>query len=157
MKYFLTSLAIVFLFTGCTTRNAFSELNITTEQEMAIENTLSWKIVSSDKVEGVFSAIYLNNIYKNIDKNTNIFYISMYLKTQDQNFSVTLNEQVLQDIVILDKNNKYKKLLSIENDWRNDYLVSFKNDENNNSNQLILKIDSGPFSSGPLNYLKDQQ
>ena len=157
MKYFLITLAIAILFGGCTTRNAFAELNINEDQEKAIENTKSWKIISPDKVEGVFSAVYLNNVYEDSHESTNKFYISMYLKTQNKNFSVTLNNQAPQEIAALPNNNKYRKLLSIENGWRSDYLVTFKNDENNNSNQIILKIDSGPFSSGPLSYLKDQR
>jgi hypothetical protein len=159
MKIFLTALIIAILISGCGTRNAFSKLNIEPEQEKAIENTRSWKITSQDNVTGVFSAVYLNNVYKNMSKNTNEFYLSIYLKDKNHDLNITLNKKIPLKMEKLTSENKFSNLLPMKNEWAKNYLVSFKNienDDNNASDELILQIDSGQFSSGQLKYSKDQ-
>lgn len=159
MKTFLTALIITILISGCGTRNAFSKLNVELEQEKAIENTRSWKIASSDNVTGVFSAVYLNNVYENMSKNTNEFYLSIYLKDKNYDLNITLNKEAPLKIEKIAQENKFTHLLPMKNEWTKNYVVSFdntKNDDKNATDELILQIDSGQFSSGPLKYSKDQ-
>ncbi|MDQ7061511.1 MAG: hypothetical protein Q9M43_10430 [Sulfurimonas sp.] len=91
MKIISSALVISILFSGCATRNAFSKLDISKEQEAAIENTKSGKIIFDKKVEGIYSAVYLNNVYENTDKTNNYFYISLYLKNKNNYLNITLN------------------------------------------------------------------
>jgi len=152
MKFFFTTLIITILFSGCATRNAFSKLDISKKQELSIENIRSGKMKSDTRIGGIFSSVYLNNIYPNEDKNTNNFYISIYIKDKNQNLTIKLNKELFTDMKELPHANKYSNLLPITSPWTKNYLVSFQNNENK---ELILKIDNGQFSSGELYYLKD--
>lgn len=156
MKIILSVLIIGILTTGCTTRNAFSKLDITKEQEAAIENTRSGKITSSKQLEGIYSAIYLNNVYQNEEAKHYNFYISMYLKNKTNDLNITLNKQEAVLLKKLPEKNKYAELLGLKVPWTNNYFVSFKRDENNESAKLILQIDNDQFSSGQLTYVREQ-
>ncbi|MDQ7045856.1 MAG: hypothetical protein Q9M32_08090 [Sulfurimonas sp.] len=156
MKIISSALVISILFSGCATRNAFSKLDISKEQEAAIENTKSGKIIFDKKVEGIYSAVYLNNVYENTDKTNNYFYISLYLKNKNNYLNITLNGEKAIDRRELAQENKYSHLVSLNTQWTSNYLLRFKNNENNESTKLILQIDNGPSSSGPLSYSKDQ-
>ena len=152
MRYFFTALLITTLFSGCAVRNAFSKLEINEKQEKAIENTKSGKILFEDKVGGIFSAMYLNDIYPSMNKSTNYFYISIYLKDAYENLSITSNKQKPLKIKTLPHDNKFTRLLPMQSEWAKNYLVSFDNNEKAGVN---LSIESGQFSSGQLNYLRD--
>lgn len=152
MKIFFTILTITILLTGCATRNAFSKLGMTVEQELALENTKSGKMQSEEIVGGVYSSIYMNNVSSKIDKKYITFYVSVYLKNQSKNLKITMNTQNPLEIKELALDNEYAHLLSKTSEWSKNYLVSF---ENNASSEVNLLIESGQFSSGQLNYLKD--
>ena len=152
MKFFLFALITLILSSGCATKNAFTKLGLDDSQEKAIENTRCAKIISDDVVGGIFSAIYLNNIYKEIDDAHTLFYISIYIKEKSNDFNVTLNNELPVNIKKLSHINKYSHLLSSKNEWNQNYLVTFKNPVDS---KLNLLIDSGQYSSGPLSYLRD--
>ncbi|MDF1875834.1 hypothetical protein JHD48_08815 [Sulfurimonas sp. SAG-AH-194-I05] len=153
MKYLLSALIITIVTSGCSTRNAFSKLEVGLDEEYAIENTRSGKIKIDEQITGVFSSVYLNNFYKNIDKSTNQFYISVYSKTKEEGLKFTLNKKNPLLVQRLACNNEFVSLLPLQTKWTQNYLVSF---EDTQLNTLTLKIDIGPSSSGPLSYLKDQ-
>ena len=142
------------LISGCATKNAFSEFNLEDSEQKAIENTRCAKITSEDVVGGIFSAVYLNNIYENMDKEHKMFYISIYIKEKIDGFNVTLNNEAPVKSEKLPSLNKYSHLLPNKNEWSQNYLVTFKSTPNSDIN---LSIDSGQYSSGLLNYAKDQQ
>ncbi len=155
VKYFLISLNIMFLLSACTNRNAFSALNIVKEQELAIENTRSGKIMFKKNIKGIYSLVYLNNVYPQMDSDTHQFYIATYLKDNtEDNTSITLDQKHPLEVIKLEDKNKYSDLLPMKNTWTSNYLVSFKNEGELHIN---LVIDSGQFSSGPLKYLTDQR
>lgn len=142
------------LISGCATKNAFSEFNLKDSEQKAIENTRCSKITSENVVGGIFSAVYLNNIYENMNKEHKMFYISIYIKENNNDFNVTLNNEAPIQIQKLPVLNKYSHLLPNKNEWTQNYLVTFKSTPNSDIN---LSIDSGQYSSGPLSYAKDQQ
>jgi hypothetical protein len=152
MKFFLFALITLILSSGCATKNAFTKLGLDDSQEKAIENTRCAKIISDDVVGGIFSAIYLNNIYKEIDDAHTLFYISIYIKEKSNDFNVTLNNELPVNIKKLSHINKYSHLLSSKNEWNQNYLVTFKNPVDS---KLNLLIDSGQYSSGLLSYSKE--
>ena len=154
MKIFLLGAVATLLLSGCASKNAFSKLQMEPEQEKAVENTRSAKIISQDKVGGIFSAIYLNNIYNEIDKNTHFFYISTYLKEGNSDLLVLLNDERPLSTKKLPSSNKYSHLLDTNNKWTTNHLVTFTDTK---SQDLNLSIGSGQFSSGLLKYSKDQQ
>ncbi|MBC8237658.1 MAG: hypothetical protein H8E76_05455 [Helicobacteraceae bacterium] len=154
MKTFLFALITLIFISGCATKNAFTKLGLEDSEQKAIENTRCAKVISGDIVGGIFSAIYLNNIYEDINKEHKMFYISMYLKEKSDNFNVTLNNEKPIQIKKLPDFNKYSHLLPSKNKWTQNYLVTFKSAPNSDLN---LSIDSGQYSSGPLSYSKDQQ
>ena len=152
MKIFLLSTITIILISGCATKNAFTKLNIDEEQEKSIENTKSTKLMHGTEVGGVFSAIYLNNIYKDIDSNKELFYVSIFRKDTSSPLRTNLNAQEAMQMKKLSSFNKYPGLLGTNNKWTQNYLVSF---ESTKSVDLNLSIDSGQFSSGPLEYSRD--
>lgn len=154
MKILLLGLLTTLFISGCATKNAFSKLNMGREQEVAVENTRYSKIMSEDNVGGIFSAVYLNNIYKDMNQKTQNFYISIYTKKSDRNLDIKLNGQKPLRIVKLPNSNKYSHLLTTDNEWRRNYEVTFTKTKNLNIN---LSIDSDQFSSGLLKYSKDLQ
>lgn len=155
MKYFLVSAIMILILSGCTNKNAFSALNIKKEQELAIENTRSGKIVFKNDIKGIYSLVYLNNVYPQMDKSTHQFYISIYFKDNaENNASLKLDKKSPSELVMLGNNNEYSNLLPMNNTWTSNYLAKFKNEGNFTIN---LVIDSGQFSSGPLKYVTDQR
>lgn len=147
MKYFFTFLIATILFSGCATRNAFSKLEITHEQELSIENTRTGQIKSGLEIGGVFSAVYLNGVYPDINKPT--FYISSYVKDERSDLNITLNQQTPFEITTLPEKNKFAHLSAVKNKWINNYLVTFHSTKNQ---EINLIIESGRFSSGLLSY-----
>lgn len=152
MRIFFTIFTILILLSGCATKNAFTKLDLTKEQEFALENTRTGKLAFNEKVGGVFSAIYMNNVTSKINTNYINFYISVYLKNQSKDLKITMNQQNPLEIRELPYKNEFSNLLPIKSEWTKSYMVSFKKDATVN-----LLIESGQFSSGQLSYLKDLQ
>ena len=155
MKILFTVFTVLILLSGCATRNAFSNLGLSEEQELALENTKDGKLVSQAQVGGVYSVVYLNNVSSNIDKNSINFYLSIYLKESSENIKLTMNNQNPNNIKKLASENEFSHLLPKKSEWSKNYLVSFNNNENNETINLLIESDQ--FSSDQLHYLKDQQ
>lgn len=154
MKSFLTALSIILLVSACTTRSAFNKLGVSEEQELAIENTRSGKIISKEKaVNGIYSVVYLNNTNNELNNDTHQFYVATYLKdNMEDSINFTLDKQVPIKTLKLKSKNEYSHLLAIKNEWTSNYLITFKKEKKSTIN---LVIDSGPFSSGLLKYSID--
>jgi len=156
MKTFLLVITAIFILSGCTTRNAFEKFDLKNDQTMAVENSRSGKLIEDGKVVGLYSAVYLNNIYTNVKDTSEAFYISVYKKDgvySDINMSLNSNDSFRVDE--LDKENQFKYLLSTKNRWGRYYLATF--DENEDSATNILEIGIGNSSSGKVFFLKDRQ
>ncbi len=153
MNFLYIALTITILTSGCATKNAFTKLGISPEQELAIENTRAGKIRKDLHVEGVYSAINLNAVYPDMSKEKVNFYISIYIKDKQDELHVTLNGEEPLSITSLERDNRFSHLQGIENNWIDNYLLSF---DNNESAGLNLLIESGQFSSGLLNFPKEK-
>ncbi len=154
MKFLFTSLAFMLLFSACADKTAFSRFKMSQEQELAVSNLQSSKIVSEEGVDGVFSVIYLNAIYPDIADKYELFYISVYLKNNKENFILKLNGKLPLKVEELSHVNEFSHLALTENEWNNYYLVSFEKDSQTNK-QLSLVLESGRSSSVALMYQKD--
>ncbi len=145
----------IFILTGCTTRNAFESFNLKNDQESAVENSHSGKIIKNGEVVGLYSAVYLNNVYTHVNDSREAFYISLYKKDGIyHNIKFTLNSKEAIRMDELSDDNQFKHLLSTKNSWSRYYLVTFAEDEKSNAN--ILKIESDLSSSGQVFFLKEQ-
>lgn len=155
MNIFFIGTITILLFSGCATKNAFTKLKIDADQEKSIENTRSSKLTSENEVGGIFSAVYLNNIYTALDSRKQLFYISIFRKDTTAPLKLSLNRVKPLEIKELPTSSKYVRLLKKNNQWTKNYLVSFE--VSTTTTDLNLSIDSGRFSSGSLRYLKDLQ
>ncbi|WP_455756070.1 hypothetical protein [Sulfurimonas sp.] len=152
MRYFFTAIIVTILLSGCATKNAFSKLEISEVQELATENTRSGNIKLGEKSGGIFSAVFLNNIFQDKEKNTNDFYICVFIKNKNEELKIKLNNKEPIEIKELPHANEFAELLTITSDWTKNYFVSFKKDVDTS---IILEIENGQFSSGELYYPKD--
>jgi hypothetical protein len=153
MKFISITILTIILLSGCATKNAFTKLGISDEREKAVENTRTGKLKRDLEIDGVYSAIYLNNVYSSIDNNKIVFYVSIYSKNKDEELKITLNNQEPTEMQKLPKENRFSDLQSMKNNWINNYIVIF---QNNNLKKLNLTIENGQFSSGLLNFQTNQ-
>ena len=117
-----------------------------------MENTRTGKLSFKDKVGGIFSAIYMNNVSSEFDNEYNNFYISAYIKNKNEYLNITLDGKKPLEIKELSKDNEFSHLLYIKSDWGKNYIMSF---ENNERSEVNLLIENGQFSSGQLSFSKD--
>ena len=156
MKTFLLVITAIFILSGCTTRNAFEKFDLKNDQTVAVENSRSGKLIEDGKVVGLYSAVYLNNIYTNVKDTSEAVYISVYKKDGVySDINMSLNSKSSFRVDELDKENQFKYLLSTKNRWGRYYLATF--DENEDSTTNILEIGIGNSSSGKVFFLKERQ
>jgi len=164
MKSFFIIINILFIMSGCATKNAFSKFDMNREQELSASNLQSSKIISGEKVEGVCSAVYLNDVYPASFNQNEYFLVSIYLKNKqkmydpnsldDINLVLKLNTKLPLKLKQLPHANQFSHLISIQNNWTNYYLVAFEEEEGEN---LSLVLENGQSSSAELKYQKDEQ
>ena len=164
MKFFLIFILFTILLTGCADKNAFSKFNMTTAQGLSESSLQSSKIKSNKQIDGVFSVIYLNEVYPNIYFKNEYFYVYFYLKNkkkmynpnllEDIGLTLKLNSQLPIKIKQLPPANKFSHLVTTKNEWNSYYLVAFKEQK---SKKLSIVLENGQSSSDPLIYQKDIQ
>ena len=161
MKSFFTLLIFFTLFTGCSSKNAFDQFKLSKEQELSISSLQSSKIISKEgKVEGVFSAIYLNEVYpKSFNENEYFFVYTFTKETKemynpnkptDTDLRLKLNSKLPIKIKKLPKDNRFSHLVSIKSAWNKYYLVAFEKEDT-----ISLVLENGQSSSAALKYQKD--
>ncbi len=163
MKYFFLSINFILLFAGCSHNNAFTQFKMTKEQELSISSLQSSKITLDEKVDGVFSAIYLNKVYPDAFNQNEYFYIYIYLKDakkmydpnslDDIELVVKLNGKTPIKIKNLPSENQFSHLISTKSKWNRYYIVAFKESEK----KLNLVLENGNSSSAILMYQKGEQ
>lgn len=156
MKIFLISLTFILIFSSCADKTAFSRFEMSKEQELTASNLQSSKIMSGERVDGIFSAIYLNEIYPSSIYERESFYVSLYLKQDRENFKIRLNGKLPLSIEKLPHANEFSHLASVENEWYSYYLVIFEK-EAQPRDRLSLQLESGLSSGAVLTYQKDEQ
>lgn len=163
MNFFLLFLTFTLLFSGCSNKNAFFAFKMDKEKELSISSLQSSKIISQEgEVRGVFSSIYLNEVYPELYNGDEYFVIFIYMKehkelyTQDSatysDLNLTLNSKLPIKVEKLSKENQFLHLIDRENEWTDSYLVMFEQTE-----LLNLSIKENQSSSSAiLKYKKDQ-
>jgi len=139
---------------GCSYQNAFSKFNMTAEEELLAANTQSSKIASKEKIEGIFTAVYLNNVYRDSFGKDENFLIAVYMKNPKTNYNFKLNKQTplkLKKINKLEEFTQFTALMKTKEKWNEYYLVVFKEQEK----ELHLSIEKESSFSAELLYLRD--
>lgn len=152
MKYIIITLITILAFSGCSKKNAFNNFMLNEKQELSINSLQSSKIKRSEKIEGIFSAIYLNEIYPELFNYNEYFFVYYYMKSEVTNLTLKLNKNLPIKIKKLSANNRFTNLIKIENNWNNYYLIAFKKEE---SISLNLVLENDLYTSDLLNYQKD--
>lgn len=163
MKSLIAIFTFLILFSGCSRNNAFSEFNMDKKQELSISSLKSSKIISQNgEIDGIFSAIYLNEVYPESFNGDEYFFIFMFVKNSKDRYvgekyeliekSLKLNAKSPIKIQELPENNKFSHLVSSKSDWNSYYLVAFKQDSTIN---LVFETDQS--SSAVLTYQKDNE
>ncbi len=162
MKYFITTLTILLLLSGCSKNNAFDKFQLDKVQELSINSLQSSKIKIGDSVNGIVSAIYLNEVYPEQFNHNEYFFVYVYLKEDakmydpniqnDYGIILKLNNQKPIKIKKLPAENRFTHLVSIKNGWNSYYLIAFDKHDNND---ISLVLENGQFFSDPLSYQKE--
>lgn len=152
MKYLLITLSTIFIFGGCSKNGAFEDFNLTKEQERSMNSLQSAKIRDAKTIDGMISAIYLNEVYPNTYNYHEYFFVYRYNKTKSE-LNLKLNSNSPIKVKKLSSKNEFSELIGVESEWNEYYLVSF---EHQDTKKLSLVLESGQFSSDPLVYLKER-
>ena len=163
MKPILILSTLILIFSGCSHKNAFSNFEMTQKQELSASSLQNSKVRAGERVDGIFSAIYLNEVYPESFKQNEYFYIFYYLKESEDrenshslnetNARVKLNGSLPLKVKELKRENQFSNLIEVQNKWTQYYLVSFEKQENT----LNLVFENGQSFSDTLVYQKDEQ
>ena len=150
MKYLLITSLFLILLNGCSYKNAYTSFDMNTTQQLIESNTQSSKIESNSSVDALFTAIYLNNIYKNrMKKDT--FLISLYIKERVGYYEFNLNGIKMESMEMIDNANIYFPLVKNQNSWNKNYIVKF----DNHFRDINLTLSTDNSSSVTLNYFRE--
>lgn len=156
MKTFLILTIILTIFTNCSEKNAFSNFNITPNQEKSEDSLQSSKLFNHDTMQGIVSAVYLNSVMPKEYNDKEYFYIYVYTKNPNEKLEFFLNGIEANSIKELKVKNKFSNLTSFAGKWQKYYLVSF--DTQGDKLSLITKsskVSENEFSSKPMLFQKD--
>jgi len=165
MKTFFILLIFLFVLVGCSSNNAFDNFKMDKDQQRSVSSLQTTKIVSSsEKVNGIFSAIYLNEVYPESFNDGEYFFVYMYLKKKKKMYNpkellptgltLKLNSKLAVKIKELPKENKFSHLVSLNNNWHKYYLVAFMPQE---TDSLSLVLENDPSFLAELKYQKAEQ
>ena len=163
MKYFFYLAVFSLLFSGCSSTNAFSNFDMSKKQELSEASLQNSKIRLGEKVDGIISAVYLNEVYPEAYNQNEYFYVYIYLKKDaelenpnsfnESKLKLKLNSQLPVKIEELKRDNRFSDLTSVQNEWNRYYLVSFEKQ----ASKLSLVLENGQSLSDELIYQKDEQ
>lgn len=151
MKNFLLITLIFAFFTGCSSSNAFSRFNLTPEQAKSENSILSSKIHSSNKIVGVVSAVYLNQVLPKTYNKNESFYVSFYTKNAVKDLKFFLNAKEAIKIKELESDNEFSSILASKEDWKKYYFVEFSKQ----GEKLSFVAQTKRYKSDALVYKKE--
>lgn len=152
MKTFLIISLLTIIFNGCTAHNAFDKFNITPTRELSEDSIQSFKIKHNDKVDGIVSVVYLNKVLPKLYKNSEYFYIYLYVKDKNTSVKFTLNGEPSMLREELKPSNEFSYLTSFEAPWSKYYVVGFKEQ----GNVLDLNVSTSKAAEATLKFVKDE-
>ena len=151
MKYLLITSLFLILLNGCSYKNAYTSFDMNETQQLIESNTQSSKIESNNSVNAIFTAIYLNNIYKDKKMQNDVFLVSLYIKEKINHYKFKVNGLSMKSMNIIDNKNIYFPLIKNENSWNKNYIVKF----DNRFKDINLTLNINGVSSVALNYFRE--
>ena len=151
MKTYFLAAIFLLLSLGCSQHNAFSDFQLSKEQSKSEDSILSAKIISKGKVDGVISALYLNNIYPQRFQDGEYFYVVLYTK-EEREFTFYLNKKKALYAEVLLTNNRFSHLINTESVWKKYFLLHFAKQK---SKQLNLWAESAQSRSTKMLFRKE--
>ncbi len=145
-------LSILFIISGCSSKNAFSNFELSKAQELSLQSFKRVKLISNDQVVGTFSSIYLNEVYPQRFNQSEYFLIYVYMKDSEVDYKFKLNSKQLLKIKELEHYNRFTPLTRESSKWSRYYLVSFEQQ----GNSLNLELHSGSSKLSTINYKKSE-
>ena len=152
MKTFTIILTFLVLISGCASKNAFEQFEMSEKQELSANALARSKIKYADKVNGIVSTVYLNFVSPEEYTDGEYFYVYTYLKNKNYKFRFLLNDKEPISIEELSRKNAFTELTSIDNEWNKYYLVKFEEQ----GDKLNFVFENGPYSSDILKFEKDE-
>lgn len=143
MKKIYFFLIILIFFTSCSSKNAFTPFDVQKDKGLALNSLRTAKILNKNgELEGVFSSIYLNQIYPETYNEDEYFFIYFYTKTQEETINIKLGGEMPLELSKLSENNKFSDLVDARSSWNKYYLVKFKK-----SDRLQLTFENSKASA----------
>ena len=152
MKTFTIILTFLVLISGCASKNAFEQFEMSEKQELSANALARSKIKYADKVNGIVSTVYLNFVSPEEYTDGEYFYVYTYLKNKNYEFHFLLNDKEPISIEELPRKNAFTELTSIDNEWNRYYLLKFEEQ----GDKLNFVFENGPYSSDILKFEKDE-
>jgi len=152
MKTFTIILTFLVLISGCASKNAFEQFEMSEKQELSANALQRSKVKYADKVNGIVSTVYLNFVSSKEYNDGEYFYVYTYLKNKNYEFRFLLNDQEPISVEELPRKNAFTELTSIDNEWNKYYLVRFKEQ----GDKLSFVFENGPYTSDALMFEKDE-
>jgi len=152
MKTFTIILIFLVLISGCASKNAFEQFEMSEKQELSANALARSKIKHADKVNGIVSTVYLNFVSPEEYTDGEYFYVYTYLKNKNYKFRFLLNDKEPISIEELPRKNAFTELTSIDNEWNRYYLLKFEEQ----GDKLNFVFENGPYSSDILKFEKDE-
>jgi hypothetical protein len=127
---------------------------MTKDEQITASNLQTSKITTKDEdINGIISAVYLNEIYPDIYNDNEYFFVYSYIKDKSSLLSNSLNIQLNThpyiDIRELPKESRFSNLVSTASEWNKHYLVTFEKEDNST---LELRYIDEESSSSSLIY-----
>jgi len=166
LRYLLIPITAILFLSACSgTTTAFDFFKMDLRHEQAITNLRTGTIVRSFETEAIISSIYLNNAIPSDYNTTESFYMSLYLKdykrvyfkensTHEGGYIVRLNGKAPIYARELERDDKLRSLMPIQNEWNKYYLVEF---EKTDATILKLELENDQSDVVELIYQKDVQ
>ena len=151
MKNFLITITSLIFLSACSYQNAFSKFEMTEKDELLASNTQSSKIEKEVIVQGVFTAVYLNNVSDEYADSYENFLVGVYLKDSTQKYDFVLNKQLPINAVKIKDLEKYSELLKNPRKWDIYYFVQFED----SGRKINFTLENDTLSSAVLRFLKD--
>jgi hypothetical protein len=162
MRFLLPIMATLLLFSGCSKTTAFDFFKMDKNYEKAISNLQTGSIAKSFETEAILSSVYLNEVYPKEYNDGEYFFLALYLSDdkrmffksdlRDPDYKLTLNGVNFIDGKELEKSDKLRSLMPINNEWNRYYLIKF---ETQDRNDLLLQLKNSEDDTIKLHYLKD--
>ena len=153
MKSIYIFLIFIFIFNGCSRKNAFSNFDMDMHQQLSAQSFKRVKLINAQNIIGTFSAIYLNEIYPQRYNKSEYFLVSVYLKDSEKDYAIKLNSKEPLKIKELYHENRFSRLIKEKSKWSRYYLVSFE--ETGDSVNIELYIER--LKKASIGYQKNTQ